>query len=106
MVKSTCDACTIRQKVLMSSDKNKDLYTILLLKRLGNIVFCVNKTKENQFKAMDHQMGEPACQTTSHAGLFGCLMLQYLKMADRDEARIKINLTDRFLLASLIGQID
>ncbi len=77
MVESTCNASVIRQKVLMESDKHKDLYTVLLHKRLGNIVFCVNITKENQFKAMDHQMGEPACQTTSHAGLFGHLVLPY-----------------------------
>ncbi len=78
-VESTCDACAIRQKVLMESmsDKHKDLYTVLLHKLLGNIVFRVNKTKENLFKAIDHQMGEPACQTTSHAGLFGRLVLPY-----------------------------
>ncbi len=48
-----------------------DLYTILLPKQLEIIVFRVNKTKENRFKALDHQIGEPACQTISHAGLFG-----------------------------------
>ncbi len=49
MVDSTCGACTIRQKVLMESDKHKDLYTVLLHKWLGNIVFCINKMKEKRW---------------------------------------------------------
>ncbi len=63
-----------KTKVLMASDKHKDLYKVLLHKQLGNIVFSVNKMKDNRFKALDHQMGEPACQTTSYAGLFGHLV--------------------------------
>ncbi len=70
IVKSTRDACAIRQKVLIASDK----HMVLLHKRLGNIVFLVNKMVENLFKVLGHQMGEPASQTTSHAGLFGHLM--------------------------------
>ncbi len=57
--------------VLMASDKHKDLYMVLLHRQLGNIVFRVNNKKENRFKALDHQMGELVCQTTSHVGLFG-----------------------------------
>ncbi len=60
-----------KAKVLMVSDKHKNFYTVLLHKRLGNIVFLVNKTVENLFKVLGHQMGEPA---TSHGGLFGCLV--------------------------------
>ncbi len=52
-----------KTKVLMASDKNRDLYTVLLHKQLGNIVFHVNKMKENRIKALDH-----------------------LKMANRDES--------------------
>ncbi len=59
----------------MASDKHKDLYMVLLHKQLGNIVFHVNKTKENRFKVLGHQMGEPVCQTTSHTSLFGRLMM-------------------------------
>ncbi len=72
-VKSTSDACAIRQKCGWRPI-NTRICTVLLHKQHGNIVFRVNKTKENRFKALDHQMGEPACQTTSHTGLFGRLM--------------------------------
>ncbi len=78
MLHSFNDECGIwhevKTKVLKASDKHKDLYMVLLHKQLGNIVFRVNKTKENRFKLLDHQMGKPACQTTSHTGLFGRLV--------------------------------
>ncbi len=59
----------------MTLGKRKDLYMILLFKQFENIDFLINKMMENHFQVLGHQMGKPACHTTSHTGLFGHLML-------------------------------
>ncbi len=108
IVESTHDACTIKQ-VLVASDKHKDLYTVLLHKQLGNIVFRVNKTKENWLKELDHQMCEPACQITSHTGLIiwsPHVPIFSLKWQTETKSKHFDMSVFAFLLVSLIGQID